>query len=372
MRSAVRPPRRPPRTFLGWVVTGGLRGGATGALYPPVVLVVMGVVGLYFFLNPPEPPPGTFTSSSDTSFGGAMAGLGYLGLLTSIAATVGTVVGAVVGGLAGVCCAAIDALTRHRLRPNLVGLCGAGLYGVVVLVVSDGDSDPLAILLALGPGLLAVVTLMIVPIRFGTARPWRMSPTTSPPVLRAARPDDGPRLQEIERAAGERFRDIDLAAIADDEPMTIEQLAAYAEQARSWVVSIVDHGVERVVGYVVVDLVDGQVHVEQISIDPGAQGRGLGRALLDRVDEFARGRGCTAVTLTTFTDVPWNAPLYEHLGFRTLDTDQIGPELAALVEAEAAHGLDPDQRVVMRREVVKESDVGADTSTGPRSRRSGP
>ena len=154
--------------------------------------------------------------------------------------------------------------------------------------------------------------------------------------------------------------------------MTIEQLAAYAEQARSWVVSIVDHGVERVVGYVVVDLVDGQVHVEQISIDPGAQGRGLGRALLDRVDEFARGRGCTAVTLTTFTDVPWNAPLYEHLGFRTLDTDQIGPELAALVEAEAAHGLDPDQRVVMRREVVKESDLPADTSTGPRSRRSGP
>lgn len=208
MRSAVRPPRRPPRTFLGWVVTGGLRGGATGALYPLVVVVVMGVVGLYLFLNPPEPPPGTFTSSSDTSFGGAMAGLGYLGLLTSIAATVGTAVGAVVGGLAGVCCAAIDALTRHRLRPNLVGLCGAGLYGVVVLVVSDGDSDPLAILLALGPGLLAVVTLMIVPLRFGTARPWRTPSTTPPAVVRAARPDDPVKESDVgaDTSTGPRSR----------------------------------------------------------------------------------------------------------------------------------------------------------------------
>jgi hypothetical protein len=55
--------------------------------------------------------------------------------------------------------------------------------------------------------------------------------------------------------------------------------------------------------------------------------------------------------LTTFSDVPWNAPLYRHLGFRVLDDDDIGPELRARRADEAARGLDPASRVCMRRDV---------------------
>ena len=57
-----------------------------------------------------------------------------------------------------------------------------------------------------------------------------------------------------------------------------------------------------------------------------------------------------AVTLTTFRDVPWNAPLYRHLGFVDLDDASLGPELRAIVAAEAAHGLDPSIRICMRLE----------------------
>ena len=42
-----------------------------------------------------------------------------------------------------------------------------------------------------------------------------------------------------------------------------------------------------------------------------------------------------AVTLTTFRDVPWNAPYYERLGFRTLAADEITPGLAAIRAHEA-------------------------------------
>ena len=172
----------------------------------------------------------------------------------------------------------------------------------------------------------------------------------SPPVqVRPSSPADGERLRAIERAAGERLREVDLTAIAEDEPMSVDELAVYADAGRSWVAAIHGDGAEQVVGYVLVDVVDRAAHVEQISVDPSAQGRGIARALLGRVEEYARTNGLTSLSLTTFRDVPWNAPLYAHLGFRELAPGEVGPELAALVEVEASHGLDPDQRVCMQR-----------------------
>ena len=55
-----------------------------------------------------------------------------------------------------------------------------------------------------------------------------------------------------------------------------------------------------------------------------------------------------AMTLATFRDVPWNGTLYRHLGFRFLDHDTLGPELAAVRAHETAIGLDPATRVCMR------------------------
>ena len=103
------------------------------------------------------------------------------------------------------------------------------------------------------------------------------------------------------------------------------------------------------VGYVVVDVVDGDAHIEQVSVLPHDQGQGVGRALMDVVEQWGRETGRPAITLTTFIDVPWNAPLYLHLGFDVLAESEIGPELRSLVAEEAAHGLDPETRVCMRR-----------------------
>ena len=58
-----------------------------------------------------------------------------------------------------------------------------------------------------------------------------------------------------------------------------------------------------------------------------------------------------ALTLLTFRDVAWNGPYYERLGFRALGDDELGPGLRALRDAEPAKGLDPAQRVAMRRPI---------------------
>ncbi len=103
------------------------------------------------------------------------------------------------------------------------------------------------------------------------------------------------------------------------------------------------------VAWVAVDEVDGCAHVEQVSVHPDRARRGIGRRLLDHVDGWAREWGLPAVTLTTFRDVPWNAPYYQRLGFAPVEV--LTPGLAEVVAREAAHGLDPSTRVCLRREV---------------------
>ena len=166
--------------------------------------------------------------------------------------------------------------------------------------------------------------------------------------IRPAIVADGDALIEIERSAGERFRDVGMPEIADDDPGSVDELAEYADDGRSWV-AVDDAGTP--VGYVLVDLVDGNAHIEQLSVVPAAQGTGIGRALLDHVATWAAARGAPALTLTSFRDVPWNAPLYEHLGFRVLAEHEVGPELRAVRATETAHGLDPTTRVCMIRPV---------------------
>jgi ribosomal protein S18 acetylase RimI-like enzyme len=163
-------------------------------------------------------------------------------------------------------------------------------------------------------------------------------------TLRPACSDDAPLLQEIERASAQQFRAVGLASVADDEPQPLEELAEYADSGRCWVAISDDN---KLVGYVAVDEVDGNAHVEQVSVRPEHQGAGLGRALLDRVQQWAMQSGHPAVTLTTYADVAWNQPLYEHLGFRVLNDDEIGPELRAIRAAERARGLDVSPRVCM-------------------------
>ncbi|WP_242427661.1 GNAT family N-acetyltransferase [Streptomyces sp. Root431] len=168
--------------------------------------------------------------------------------------------------------------------------------------------------------------------------------------IRAAAPAELPLLQDIERAAGEPFRSLGMAAIADDDPLPLDVLEAYRCEGRAWVA--VD-AADRPVAYLLADTVDGSAHIEQVSVHPDAARRGVGRQLIEHLAAAAREQGLTALTLTTFAEVPWNAPYYTRLGFRPLaDSDPaLTAGLRAISRAEAAHGLSVWPRVCMRREV---------------------
>jgi GNAT superfamily N-acetyltransferase len=170
------------------------------------------------------------------------------------------------------------------------------------------------------------------------------------PTIRAPRPDELDLLRDIEWAAGELFAEIGLDDIADDAPASVAVLAEYARDGRAWVITDADAG-DKPLGYAIADIVDGLAHLEQLSVLPDHGRKGLGAALVEHVCEWAVQRAMQAVTLTTFTDIAWNAPFYAKHGFRVLSDAEIGPELEALRATEAEHGLDPALRVCMRRDV---------------------
>jgi GNAT superfamily N-acetyltransferase len=166
-------------------------------------------------------------------------------------------------------------------------------------------------------------------------------------TIRPARPDELETLRELEIAAGAPFRDLGMDAIADDAPPSTVALRSALERGGLWVIE--DAGV--VAGYLMDDVVDGEPHLEQVSVHPDHARRGLGAQLLEDLVARARTDGHRAVTLTTFVDVPWNGPYYARLGFRPLADDEIGPGLRAVRNAESARGLDRWPRTAMRREL---------------------
>ncbi len=165
-------------------------------------------------------------------------------------------------------------------------------------------------------------------------------------MIRNARPDDIPALRDIERAAGQLFADVGMSLVANDEPFSEETFRGYQDCGRAWVAA---DDFDHPIGYLVADILDGNAHIEQVSVLPANMRTGVGRALIEHLAAWALGHGMRSVTLTTFADVPWNAPYYRRLGFVELPEEEIGPELRDRRRHETGLGLDRWPRICMRR-----------------------
>lgn len=166
--------------------------------------------------------------------------------------------------------------------------------------------------------------------------------------IRAVRVEELPVLRDIERAAGECFRDVGMPEIADSDLPSLDVLASYENAGRAWVA--VDEA-DQPVAYLIAEPIDGNLHVEQVSVHPDSARRRLGRSLIEHAATRAVADGMPAMTLTTFTEVPWNAPYYERCGFRRLDESELTTGLREIRRREALYGLDRWPRVCMRRDL---------------------
>ena len=159
-----------------------------------------------------------------------------------------------------------------------------------------------------------------------------------------------PAIRRLELEAGVRFAEIGLTSIAESEPPSTDELSATIAAGR--LLLAIDDGDGDggdPVGYIQWSIVDGTTHIDQVSVHPRAAGRAIGRMLMNRVCDDARARGDDKVTLTTFTTIAWNGPLYERYGFEILGDDQLAPELSEIRLQERSDGLDVLPRAAMYR-----------------------
>jgi|SRR5581483_4193216 len=165
---------------------------------------------------------------------------------------------------------------------------------------------------------------------------------TKPYTIRQARPEDLPELPIIENAAAEPFRATPYAWLIDETPVT-----THVDLGHEYVWVVAD-AADRPIAFAVVHLHADAVHLHELDVHPRHARQGLGRRLIDTVAEWARARGATALTLTTFDDIPWNGPYYARLGFRTLDVATLNPDLRAVRQAEGENGLPLEHRLCMQ------------------------
>lgn len=165
--------------------------------------------------------------------------------------------------------------------------------------------------------------------------------------IRPGRRADPPLLREVERAAASAFATTahaDLCDPGEDELLAPATLHA-AVGAGTLRVALVDGDV---VGFALLGEIDGAQHLRELDVRPEVGGRGIGTALLAAAMDLARDRGGASLVLTTFRDVPFNAPFYARNGFEEIDGAALGPALAALLAAERAAAWGGPLRCAMR------------------------
>jgi len=160
--------------------------------------------------------------------------------------------------------------------------------------------------------------------------------------IRCARPSDLIYLPDIVREAATQFQATPYPAMAN-----ADLASAHLDLDHDYVWVLANEQ-DQPIGFAIAHVLDESVHLHELDVHPHYARQGLGRRLIEAIADWARTRGATALTLTTFSDVPWNGPYYARLGFRTLDVATLNPALQAVRRAEESAGLPMAHRICMQ------------------------
>ena len=162
--------------------------------------------------------------------------------------------------------------------------------------------------------------------------------------IRLARENEVHQLNTIEEAASQLFANTKFALEIDQDSLSIDFLQE--QQAKDLVWVAVDDR-DNPVGFAVVMVMGDRIHLHELSVVPEHGRKGLGTRLIETIIQFAKSSGFTGVTLSTFQNIPWNAPFYQKLGFRVMREKEIGINLQNIRTEEAQNGLPISERILM-------------------------
>lgn len=162
--------------------------------------------------------------------------------------------------------------------------------------------------------------------------------------LRLARVEDAAAMPAIERAAAELFtHGVGLEGFDPDDTWEIPDLQRLIRRGHS----LVAHVGETLAGFLVAQPFSRELHIWEMDVHPRFGRRGIGAGLVRAAQIDARNTGFKALTLTTFRDLPWNAPFYARLGFDEVTALDAHPRLAGELANEVDDGLPAERRCAM-------------------------
>lgn len=131
---------------------------------------------------------------------------------------------------------------------------------------------------------------------------------------------------------GAAFRDLNLAWIEhyftveeEDERLLANPQNEILAKGGRVIVAEMDG---RVVGCVaLVPRVEGPVELAKMAVDPSAQGKGVGHAILERAIEEAKSMGAKTIWIETNSVLKTAIHLYRRAGFKDVAEDQWAPSL---------------------------------------------
>jgi len=174
-------------------------------------------------------------------------------------------------------------------------------------------------------------------------------------VITPAAPEHLGALPAIELSAATRFRSWSVPPCLFTDTTAMETLRVAQADGLLWV-ALTPAG--QPVGFALASASGARLYLEELDVSAEHGGQGLGLALLAAVERRAATAGFVEIALTTYRDVPWNAPFYLRHGFEPADGCDTG--LNARLLKEASRGLDSLPRVALRKRV----DRPASTSSG--------
>ncbi|MDE7548620.1 GNAT family N-acetyltransferase [Acetobacter fabarum] len=167
-----------------------------------------------------------------------------------------------------------------------------------------------------------------------------------PCTIRLACLADAPYLPALEQDAAQAFAAIpELVWLTGGDGLDLATHTASIAARTCWVAA---SATGQLLGFVTAHLYGLDLHIQEMSVTQAAQGQGLGRRLLHAVCTAAQQRGLQRVTLTTFVNVPWNAPFYASAGFCHVSHAALDVRLASILEHENATGLAAIPRCAMQ------------------------
>ena len=165
-------------------------------------------------------------------------------------------------------------------------------------------------------------------------------------VIAPASPHHLATLASVELSAAARFRGWDVPAVVFEQATPTSVLEAAQASGHLWVAL---SEADDCVGFGLVEPSGERLHLQELDVLPEHSGRGLGRALVSRIERWAVESGFAEITLTTYRDVPWNAPFYACLGFEIVERADLDSDLSARLAAEAERGMSSMPRVALRK-----------------------